>query len=129
MISLIFLEDNKEKKRKISTGDEHENDHDSESGSSSNENEKKKKKSKDKKKEKHRRKKEAKRLAKLSTEEENRSDQTANTTVDKPNEISGRDIMGLKTTIDPDEIPEIPEHKFLMRKDLNDNNNQTSNAR
>jgi hypothetical protein len=37
--------------------------------------------------------------------------------------------MGLKTTIDPDEIPEIPEHKFLMRKDLNDNNNQTSNAR
>jgi hypothetical protein len=39
--------------------------------------------------------------------------------------------MGLKTTIDPDEIPEIPAHKFLMRRSLNDNNNnnETSNTR
>ena len=125
---IFVLENNKEKKRKISTGDERENDQDSESGSSSSENDKKKKKSKHKKKEKHRRKKEAKRLAKLSLEEENQSDQTANTTVDKSNEISGKDMMGLKTSIDPQEIPEIPEHKFLMRKDLNDNN-PTSNTR
>lgn len=34
--------------------------------------------------------------------------------------------MGLKTTIDPGEIPEIPEHKFLFRKDLNENKNDNN---
>ena len=47
--------------------------------------------------------------------------------MEKSNEISVKDIMGLKTTIDPTEIPEIPEHKFLMRKDLNDSNNNNNN--
>jgi hypothetical protein len=36
--------------------------------------------------------------------------------------------MGLKTIIDPDEIPEVPENKFLLRRSLNDNN-ETSNTR
>ncbi len=126
--SFDCLETNKEKKRKISTGEESENEQGGESSSASDENDKKKKKSKHKKKERHRRKREAKRLAKLSVEEENRSDPTTNTTTEKSNEISGRDIMGLKTTIDPDEIPEIPAHKFLMRKSLNDNN-ETANTR
>jgi len=127
----LNLENNKEKKRKISTGDESENEQGSEkSSSSSDENDKKKKKSKHKKKEKHRRKKEAKRLAKISIEEENKLDQSTNTINEKSNEISGRDIIGLKTTIDPEEIPEIPAHKFLMRRNLNDNNNnETSNTR
>jgi hypothetical protein len=89
---------------------------------------KKKKTSKHKKKEKHRRKKEAKRVAKLAVEEENQVDQSTNNTIEKPNEISGRDIMGLKTIIDPDEIPEVPENKFLLRRNLNDNN-ETSNTR
>jgi hypothetical protein len=129
----VNLENKKEKKRKISTEDENEDNQESESSSSSDENDKKKKKSKHKKKEKHRKKKEAKRLAKISIEEENRSDQITNTTIEKSNEISGRDIMGLKTTIDPDEIPEIPAHKFLMRRNLtdsnNNNNNETPNTR
>ncbi|CAF4779684.1 unnamed protein product, partial [Rotaria socialis] len=37
--------------------------------------------------------------------------------------------MGLKGVIDPDEIPEIPAHKFLMRGNLIDNNNEASNNR
>jgi hypothetical protein len=123
----LFLESNKEKKRKISTADESENEHGSESNSSSSDEEKKKKISKHKKKEKHRRKKEAKRLAKLSIEQENKTDQTTNNTIEKSNELSGRDMMGLKTTIDPDEIPEIPKHKFLMRHTLDDNNNNNNN--
>lgn len=64
----------------------------------------------------------------MSLEEENKPEQS-NTNIEKSNEISGRDIMGLKTTIDPEEIPEIPAHKFLMRRSLNDANNETSNTR
>jgi peptidyl-prolyl isomerase G (cyclophilin G) len=122
---LVYLENNKEKKRKISTGEESENEPGSGSNASSSDEDKKKKKSKHKKKEKHRRKKEAKRLAKLTIEEENKPDQSTNDTVEKSNELSGRDMMGLKTTIDPDEIPEIPKHKFLMRHNLTDNNDNT----
>jgi cyclophilin family peptidyl-prolyl cis-trans isomerase len=127
-INLYNLENNKEKKRKISTGAESENEHGSESDSSLSADDKKKKTSKHKKKEKHRRKKEAKHAAKLAVEEENQVDQSTNNTIEKPNEISGRDIMGLKTIIDPDEIPEVPENKFLLRRSLNDNN-ETSNTR
>ena len=123
------LEETKKKKRKISTEEESENEQGSGSGGSSDdEGGKKKKKSKHKKKEKHRRKKESKRLAKLSAEEENQPDQPANTIVEKSNEISGKDMMGLKTNIDPGEIPEIPEHKFLLRRDLNENNNNNNPA-
>ena len=114
MFSFFFvrLENKKTKKRKVSTEDA--------SNSSSSDEEKKKKKSKHKKKEKHRRKKEAK----LSGEEENQIEETKAVVNEKSNDISGRDIMGLKTTIDPSEIPEI-----LMRKSLNETNNENANAR
>ena len=119
MFSFFFvrLENKKTKKRKVSTEDA--------SNSSSSDEEKKKKKSKHKKKEKHRRKKEAK----LSGEEENQIEETKAVVNEKSNDISGRDIMGLKTTIDPSEIPEIPQHKFLMRKSLNETTNENANAR
>ncbi|CAM4989583.1 unnamed protein product, partial [Rotaria socialis] len=55
-------------------------------------------------------------------------DKQLNKTDEKSNELSGRDMMGLKTTIDPDEIPEIPAHKFLLRPNANDNN-ETTNTR
>lgn len=120
---IFYLENRKEKKRKISTGGESENGQGSESDSSSSDDHKKKKKSKHKKKEKHRRKKEAKRLAKLAAEADNQPEEPVNNEAnEKTNELSGRDIMGLKTTIDPDEIPEIPAHKFLFRPTANDNN-------
>ncbi|CAF3831408.1 unnamed protein product, partial [Adineta steineri] len=120
---VLISKNNKQKKRKISTGGESDNHAESGSDSSSSDDQKKKKKSKHKKKEKHRRKKEDKRLAKLAAaaaaEEENESDQQLNKTDEKSNELSGRDMMGLKTTIDPDEIPEIPAHKFLLRPNAN----------
>lgn len=107
----------------MSAGDDSENEQDSESGASSKDDDKKKKKSKHKKKEKHRRKKETK----VDVEEINKSDQSTKNILKEPNEISGRDILGLKTTIDPDEIPEIPAHKFLMRGSLTDNNTTNTN--
>ena len=92
-----------------------------------------KKRSKRKKKEKHQRKKEAKRQAKIEKvvdEEEKKPDQLEDKILEEPSEISGRDIMGLKTSVDPDEIPEIPAHKFLMRHTFDDDkNNETSNIR
>ncbi|CAF4792145.1 unnamed protein product, partial [Rotaria sp. Silwood1] len=125
---VLVSKSHKKKKHKISTGDESGNEQISESSSSSNDDDKKEKKSKRKKKEKHQQKKEAKRLAKLSIEQENKLDEPTNNIIKESNEISGRDIMGLKTTIAPDEIPEIPAHKFLMRPTLNDNN-ETLNTR
>ncbi|CAF1278531.1 unnamed protein product, partial [Rotaria sordida] len=124
---VLISKSHKKKKHKISTGDESENEQGSESSPSSNDDEKKEKKVKRKKKEKHQRKKEAKRLAKLNVEEENKPDETTNNILKESSEISGRDIMGLKTTILLEEIPEIPAHKFLMRPTLNDNNNNNNN--
>ncbi|CAF4937202.1 unnamed protein product, partial [Rotaria socialis] len=80
----------------------------SESSSSSLEEDKKEKNKKRKKNEKHQQKKEAKRLAKVAADQENKLEQSINNVNKEPTEISGRDIMGLKGVIDPDEIPEIP---------------------
>lgn len=46
---------------------------------------------------------------------------------EKTKEFSARDIIGLKTTIDPEEIPGIPAHKFLMRSSNNENNDASTN--
>ena len=123
MTLLSALENNKQKKRKISTGEESENEEGSESSSSSvtEKQKKKKKKSKHKKKEKHRRKKDGKTSEAEAPEEENAAKPVTEDAPDKATEISGRDIMGLKTTIDPEEIPEIPAHKFLLRPNPNEN--------
>jgi len=53
---------------------------------------------------KHPRKTEEKCLATISSKEEDRSDPSTNTTIEKSIEISGRDIMVHKTTTDPDAI-------------------------
>jgi len=54
---------------------------------------------------KHPRKTEEKCLATISSKEEDRSDPSTNTTIEKSIGISGRDIMVHKTTTDPDAIP------------------------
>jgi hypothetical protein len=126
---LSYLENSKQKKRKISTGEESENEDGSESSSSSvtDKQKKKKKKSKHKKKEKHRRKKDAKNSEVEVVDEENVSKPVDEDAPEKLTEISGRDIMGLKTSIDPDEIPEIPAHKFLSRPNPNENKETADN--
>ncbi|CAF4392469.1 unnamed protein product, partial [Rotaria magnacalcarata] len=124
---VLVSKTHKKKKHKTSTGNESKNEQGSESSSSSLEDDKKEKNKKRKKNEKHQQKKEAKRLAKVAADQENKLDQSTNNVNKEPTEISGRDIMGLKGVIDPDEIPEIPAHKFLMRGNSNDNNNDNNN--
>lgn len=126
---LSCLEAAKQKKRKISTGEESENEDGSESSASSatEKLKKKKKKSKHKKKEKHRRKRDAKNAEPEAAEEENVAKAVDEDAPEKSTEISGRDIMGLKTSIDPEEIPEIPAHKFLSRPNPNENTETADN--
>ena len=126
-VSITLLESKKEKKRKISTGEESENGNGSDRSSSSGgeKSKKKKKKSKHKKKDKHHRNKETKDVEQPTAETEDQPIQETTEKKKLSNEISGRDMMGLKMTIDPDEIPEIPQHKFLMRK-INNETNETN---
>ncbi|CAF0762184.1 unnamed protein product [Didymodactylos carnosus] len=107
--------------------------------------EKKKLSKKKKKKEKHRKKKKyAKKLAKLAKlneqddhkgEEDPLQELEAKKKISNENEVSGREMMGLKTMIDPEEVPEIPTQKFLLRnvgdgpaqqQDQSDQDKQTS---
>ncbi|CAF1367819.1 unnamed protein product, partial [Rotaria magnacalcarata] len=81
---------------------------------------------KEKKKKKHRRKKK-KRLAKISIEEENQTDQLTKTTI----EIPDRDVMVPKATIDLDVKSKIPVDRFIIEQNLNeddDHNNETSDT-
>lgn len=121
----LVSEKKKEKKRKVSTGGESE----SSSSSKNEKKKKKKKKSKHKKKEKHHSKERSTDKAeKVHVEQENQSQTIVHEEKRAEKEISAREIIGLKTTIDPDEIPEIPQHKFLMRKVDNDTDNQKTEA-
>ena len=114
------LETHKAKKRKASTADENASESSSDSTDNEEKSKKKKKKSKHKKKEKHQRKSEKK------GEEASPVKETA---AEKSNELSAKDIMGLKTSINPDEIPEIPAHKFLMRANPPTENSDAPNSR
>ena len=118
-----FIESNKSKKRKLSTGDENDEDNNDDENHSTTDNDEKKKKSKhnkkSKRKEKHRKKKQTKHLAR-STEDKNDVDNSMN-------EISRRDNIDHKSTIDSDVIS---EQKLHSQTSLNDkekvNNDETT---